>query len=114
MVVSTKQLPGSGPGKEKRGPGRPKKEIYHFKWTPEDVEIFKANAKIWKSDISKMDDFTDEALLVFHQMLYRFTLNPPPGRSGPAIVLQAMKDFRETAAILDAMRERREREAKKR
>lgn len=123
MPISTKvsdMLPDPSPakeildataptGKKGRGPGRPKKEIYHFQWTPEQKLEFERKAKEWFDNPEGLDPYIVEVYLKQLPMLEQFAYNPAPGRSGPMLAMQAMKDFRDLSVVVLELLDKRKR-----
>jgi hypothetical protein len=124
MVLSTKVAAMVGddgarieieePEPKKRGRGRPKKEGYSFTWTPQQREKFTQLSEEWFENPATLAAYVTKSFLKQIPMLDELANNPPPGRSGPMVVLQAMKDIREIGIeSIEMLAKRKENQEKK-
>ncbi len=97
---------------EKKKRGRPKKEAYAFTWTPAQREMFQALSEEWFENPDSMDAWLTKSFLRQLPMLNELMMNPPPGRSGPMVILQSIKDIRELGIEALVMLEKRREKTK--
>jgi len=69
----------------------------------DEVRKFTKQAEIWLKTPLLMDRPMKLNLLVQWQGLNKVAIHPPPGRSGPALALQAHRAYLELSEVFDEM-----------
>ncbi len=70
-------------------------------------KLFLTQARKWLARPSTMGNEMKLNLLIQWQGLDQMAQHPPPGRSGPAIALQAHRAYLELSEVLDEMLQKR-------
>lgn len=77
------------------------KGVVSIRFTPDMIREMRARIEEWKNDPQGVLSFFSEKRLMAFQILGHLIENPPPGRSGGATLLQAIREFHTIGADME-------------